>query len=1070
MFFAFAGMALTAKSQHINLVKDINNFTNSTPSNYNYHSINNSFAVLNGVAYFNAKDGVGNSRLWRSDGTAAGTKLVKDIPSATGVFSILPFNNKLLFAAENYSVGQVNLQLWASDGTSANTKKLTGALRGEIFGQNRMAVLNNKVFFIAGTGYFDEQLWVTDGTAAGTVKVASLYSSAFKNGYNVQGLTVYNNAVYFAMQTDNGGELYCTDGTKAGTFSVKKIGPNISGPSTLTVVNGKMYFHDGYSIWQSDGTTAGTAKVASLNVVGGSIVGQDDANFPVLKNSLFLLAETHTSNTVDHYDLYRYNTEAPAGVEFVSRVVNGNGISITNEPVLKDSLLFFISYDDNYNQQLWSTTGTAASNTLLAQAPPSVDEKIMNLCVAGDQLYFSFDTDSTGYELWRTDGTVAGTKQVKDIYPGIYSGNPYNTTPLGNKLMFAANDGITGDELWISDGTQQGTNLVKDINTLTTGDAVPTLYNIPNFNPIVNGKITFGAYDEKNGNELWVSNGTVQGTQLTKDIEPGLNTGFGLPGGVLNNNFYYFKRNLFRDIAIWKTDGTTGGTKQVQNIHYTASSAPGTNMPLALDLKCGDTILYFLIANTSASAMELWAGNGTAPAHLVSSFPHYFPGNTRQPLLFVAGNTAYFIARDDTNGLELWTSDGTAQGTKVVKDINPSAADAYPQNLTLYNNKLYFAAFNGVTVNLWATNGTEAGTQMVTDVVPGVTTPFMVAGSRLYFPGVTDSTGDELWAVNGNTVYQVKDVYPGSGSSNISNMINVNGRLYFTADDGEHGAELWKTNGTADSTVLVKDITPGAAGSDMYYLTAGNKNMFFLLNDTLWMSNGTAAGTGTVGDANLQGLTGIGGLTMLGDTLFFTAYSFKYGNELYAGVESDILPLTFLRFSGSLVKNDAQLKWVTANEINTGYFNVERSVNAINFATIGKVAAMQNSAGENTYNFIDAGVTSLGLPVVYYRLKEIDKDGAATFSNIVKLPVGPAISLAVAPNPAHKIAYITSSSTAENAIVSITDMNGKVLYSVKQNLVAGARQAIDVSHFAAGTYNVTVSTHGTVTQTKLVLQ
>ena len=100
-------------------------------------------------------------------------------------------------------------------------------------------------------------------------------------------------------------------------------------------------------------------------------------------------------------------------------------------------------------------------------------------------------------------------------------------------------------------------------------------------------------------------------------------------------------------------------------------------------------------------------------------------------------------------------------------------------------------------------------------------------------PRTTACTAQELWKSDGTAAgtVLVKDINPGSASSEPSNLTNVNGTLFFTADDGAHGIELWKSDGTAAGTVLVKDINPGSAGSDPPRLTNVNGTLFFSAND-----------------------------------------------------------------------------------------------------------------------------------------------------------------------------------------------------------------------------------------------
>ena len=88
-----------------------------------------------------------------------------------------------------------------------------------------------------------------------------------------------------------------------------------------------------------------------------------------------------------------------------------------------------------------------------------------NLTAMGGRLFFTARDGTHGPELWRSDGSQAGTVLVKNIHPcsGNYYG-PGNLTAVGNTLFFSADDGVSGEELWKSDGDEAGTVLVEDIN------------------------------------------------------------------------------------------------------------------------------------------------------------------------------------------------------------------------------------------------------------------------------------------------------------------------------------------------------------------------------------------------------------------------------------------------------------------------------------------------------------------------------------------------------------------------------------------------------------------------------
>ena len=137
-------------------------------------------------------------------------------------------------------------------------------------------------------------------------------------------------------------------------------------------------------------------------------------------------------------------------------------------------------------------------------------------------LFFTADDGTTGQELWKSNGTTAGTVLVKDIHPGGQDSFAANLTDVNGTLFFSADDGSTGQELWKSDGTSAGTVLVKDI----TQRSAATPASLTN----VNGTLFFAANDGTVGQELWKSDGTAAGTVLVKDISPGSPGSFGYYG------------------------------------------------------------------------------------------------------------------------------------------------------------------------------------------------------------------------------------------------------------------------------------------------------------------------------------------------------------------------------------------------------------------------------------------------------------------------------------------------------------------------------------------------------------
>ncbi|MDH3638961.1 MAG: S-layer homology domain-containing protein, partial [Gammaproteobacteria bacterium] len=270
--------------------------------------------------------------------------------------------------------------------------------------------------------------------------------------------------------------------------------------------------------------------------------------------------------------------------------------------------------------------------------------------------------------------------------------------------------------------------------------------------------------------------------------------------------------------------------------------------------------------------------------------------------------TLYFQADDGTNGFELWTSDGTAAGTVLVKDINPTG-DSFPQFLTNVSGTLYFRADDGTHgVELWKSDGTASGTTIVKDIASGSGDSDPVeltpANGILYFAADVSGTSNdfELWKSDGTAggTLMVKDINSGGGSINPISFIfggsftNVNGTLFFSANDGSIGNELWKSDGSASGTVLVKDINP-AGTSDPQSFALVNNTIYFSAFDgssgrELWKSDGTASGTIRVRDISSMASSVPNKLTDVNGTLYFSADATGMGNdfELWKSDGTDI--------------------------------------------------------------------------------------------------------------------------------------------------------------------------------------
>jgi len=302
--------------------------------------------------------------------------------------------------------------------------------------------------------------------------------------------------------------------------------------------------------------------------------------------------------------------------------------------------------------------------------------------------------------------------------------------------------------------------------------------------------------------------------------------------------------------------------------------------------------VLFFTADDGVHGRELWRSDGSEQGTLLVK--DIRSGSSSSiGLLTEMNGMLFFPANDGQHGDELWKSDGSEQGTVLVKDIRlGSASFVPPTSLTEVNGMLFFYADDWLHgVELWKSDGSEQGTVLVKDIRPGYGSSgfFMFEVNGTLFLRANDGVhGDELWKSDGSEqgTVLVKDIRIGWGSDPVW-VTAANGMLFFTAKDGVHGRELWKSDGTEVGTLLIKDIKEGFGDSFLDYLGDVNGVPFFSGNDglngyELWKSDGSEAGTVLVKDINPgTAFSYPGAIANVNGTHFFVASEGIHGSELW---------------------------------------------------------------------------------------------------------------------------------------------------------------------------------------------
>lgn len=435
-------------------------------------------------------------------------KLLIDIEPGqkdSGVLYLTPTQNKAFFVAGNSQYGG---ELWVTDGTKNGTKMVTDLTKGPLSSKyiHIIAAARKGVFFAFDDGEHGRELYWSDGTEKGTYLLADINAGKSHSLWGCSQGATLNDILYFiANDGVHGGELWKTDGTPEGTLLVKDINPGPIGAfkdecASLKVVNGAILFvatngKSGYELWRSDGTATGTVLLK-------------DINKSQQKTNIAEILEPVSSR----------NNQPTFQIKSVSSGVNG---SDPQQLTLAKDLLYFTADDSLHGREVWRTDGTLIGTFMLKDVlvgPKSSNPQ--SLILDQDKLYFEADSSGNwGGSKFQSDGSTEHTKPIKEYIIG-------NKHLLEEKDRYRLNNSIfyqqyvkldslaEGYALFKSDGSPEHTGLVK---AYTNSRIYP---KSPRILGAVRGIVYFAAYTPLNGEELWRTDGSDQGTFMVQDISP----------------------------------------------------------------------------------------------------------------------------------------------------------------------------------------------------------------------------------------------------------------------------------------------------------------------------------------------------------------------------------------------------------------------------------------------------------------------------------------------------------------------------------------------------------------------
>ena len=570
----------------------------------------------------------------------------------------------------------------------------------------------------------------------------------------------YKDRLYFTLYDEKGDALYRTDGTKAGTQEVHRFNEN---SAFRGLVQG---------LFELDGSLYMFARTKAPADPTGGGTGVDTDNF-----QQSIIRTDGVPGSV--YDVIPYAASSDGIVQ--------NLAGVASFTAFKDRLLF--TGRSGSDSELWISDGTAAGTEILEDIyslnGDSSFPYFTKNSVVGDKLFFAARAQEItpqrnfdfGRELLVIDATgkvgadLSGgdVVLVKNIWnassssPNGGSSSPNGVVGLNNNAIFAAStaEGLSGRELWMSDGTKDNATLIFDIFPGSTPDGL-LFSSFPSFLTELAGKVYFSATGPDDGRELWSTDGTAGGTSQVVDIVTGLNRE-GTPEGSFPRNLFVFNGKLY--FSVFDASAVDAQSRRIYQYNPTDRTSAIFLEREDDDDESVEDNFYTFVIQAEYKGMML------------------------------------FSFYDEDAGYELWISDGTKTGTKILKDINPlnqlpdkgHGLGVYPATLEMnlhlapvvYNDKLFFAADDGEKgIELWKV-----------DIAYGD-------------PAVIET----------KDVVQCKEIYPGPRGSFPRNLTvhNPTGnvgddRLYFVADHPAYGTELMSIKENSPDIQLTLADSGGSA-------------------------------------------------------------------------------------------------------------------------------------------------------------------------------------------------------------------------------------------------------------------
>lgn len=583
--------------------------------------------------------------------------------------------------------------------------------------------VGGRLFFAADDCVHGNELWVSDGTQAGTRLVADLNEA---DDAELTAMVEFGDRVLYGL----GSRLWISDGTAAGTTLLADLSDEIEPmPADIVVLRGAALFATRGALWSTDGTPGGTREIRSVPLVQELTRVGDLVFFSARGN----LTEGHEPWVSDG---------TAAGTRLL-RDIEPSGDSRPRFFADFGGTALFCAQTAGEGRELWRSDGTESGTELVLDLMPGSGSGCVGLLTPlTDTVLFSARDALLGWELFRTDGTAAGTEAVADLCPGGDS-SPQGLQEVDGLVFFRADDCVSGSEPWVSDGTAAGTRRIGDLQPGSGAGGGARFGAGP-------GGVYFQGGGPQ-GVELHVLRDGELEAELVADVWPGIDSSYGTAHAELDGRLYWCATDGVSGMSLWSTDGTGPGTAQLADpcpatghagpqeitaygdrVVFSAddgihgrepwiTGACGVGAQLIADINPDGNSGYdryefrhvndilFMKAQPSSGVVRYWVSDGTPEGTLQLPMRPGWLLTEAHPRHVVSGSLIYAHGVDDENGSELWTTDGTLAGTRLVLEPDPDI-DLAPTNFGSFRDGVLFSGDSSAGRGPWFSDGSAAGT------------------------------------------------------------------------------------------------------------------------------------------------------------------------------------------------------------------------------------------------------------------------------------------------------------------------------------------------------------------------